>query len=53
MKNETATLSIEVNRKIKEKYVQGFRNLSDAAQNLASQPVEELMVNKGLHYRKN
>ena len=48
---KTATLSIEVNRRIREEYVQGFRNLSSAAQNLARQPVKELM-NKGLHYRK-
>jgi hypothetical protein len=30
---ETATLSIEVNRRIREEYAQGFRNLSNAAQN--------------------
>ena len=29
---ETATLSIEVNRKIRAEYVQGFRNLSNVAQ---------------------
>ena len=49
---ETATLSIEVNRKIRAEYDQGFRNLSNAAQNLARQPAEELM-NKGLQYRQN
>ena len=48
---ETATLSIVVNRRIREEYVHGFRNLCNAAQNLAREPVEELM-NKGLHYRK-
>jgi hypothetical protein len=48
---ETATLSIEVNRKIRAEYDQGIINLSNAAQNLARQPAEELM-NKGLHYRQ-
>ena len=36
----------------REEYFQGLRNLSNAAQYLACQPVEELM-NKGLHCRKN
>jgi hypothetical protein len=49
---ETATLSIEANRRIREEYAQGFRNLSNAAQKLAQQSAETLL-NKGLQYRQN
>jgi hypothetical protein len=48
---ETATLSIEVNRRIREEYAQGFRSLSNAAQKLAQQSVEMLTL-KGLNYRR-
>jgi hypothetical protein len=48
---ETATLSIEVNRRIREEYAQGFRSLSNAAQKLVQQPVEMLTL-KGLNYRR-
>jgi hypothetical protein len=49
---ETVTFTIEVNRRIKEEYVKGLRNLSNAAPHLSRQPVEAL-INKGLHYRQN
>ena len=49
--NETATMSIEVNKKIEEEYNQGFGNLSSAAKKLAQQP-KELLMTKGLNYRQ-
>ena len=49
---ETVTFTIEVNRRIKEEYVKGLRNLSNAAPHLSRQPIEAL-INKGLHYRQN
>ena len=48
----TATLSLAVNKDIRKEYDQGFRNLSNAAQNLAKQSVE-LLMGKGLNYRRN
>jgi glutaredoxin len=52
---ETATMSIKINRKIREEYNQGFGqgfgNLSSAAINLAKQS-EGLLKEKGLNYRK-
>ena len=49
--NETATMSIEVNKKIEEEYNQGFGNLSSAAKKLVQQP-KELLMTKGLNYRQ-
>ena len=45
-------LSLDVNKDIRKEYEQGFRNLSNAAQNLAKQSVE-LLMEKGLNYRRN
>jgi hypothetical protein len=42
-------MSIEINRKIREEYNQGFGNLNSAAINLAKQSEEQLMK-KGLKY---
>ena len=50
-RKETAT-SIEVNKRIRDEYNQGFRNLSNAAQQFAQQSVE-LLVEKGLNPRRN
>jgi hypothetical protein len=47
----TATMSIEINKKIREEYNQGFGNLSSAAINLARQ-TEEQLLKKGLNYRQ-
>jgi hypothetical protein len=48
---ETATMSIENNRKIREEYNKGFGNLSSAEINLAKQS-EEQLKKKGLNYRQ-
>jgi hypothetical protein len=48
---ETATMSIETNRRIRDEYNQGFGNLSSAAINLARQS-EEQLTKKGLNYRQ-
>ena len=47
--NEAATSSKEVDKRIREEYDQGFRNLSDAAHKLEQQPAE-LQMEKGFFY---
>ena len=49
---ETATLSLEVNRRIEEEYRQGFWNLDKAARQLGRQAKTALLV-KGLGYRQS